>query len=77
MEHASLHIVMGATHCFTQSLVDTVIQQNLNPIEKVERSLLIMAATLHEQTPTLLVQGTHVARLAAATPALFPQLLFE
>src|SRR5262249_34118775 len=37
IQHASLHVVVAATHCFDKTLLDTVIQGNVNPIEKVER----------------------------------------
>lgn len=73
MEHAALHVVMGATHAFDNSLIDTVIQHNVNPIEKAERSLLIMATTLHQQPAVMLVQDNQQSRLAAITPALFLQ----
>ncbi len=53
--------------------VDTVVQDNINPIEKAERSLLIMATTLHRVPAAALVNAEHVQRLAALTPGLFPQ----
>lgn len=65
---------MGATHCFDESLMDTVVQRSVNPIEKAERSLLIMATTLHQCPAAALVRPEHVARLAGLTPALFPAL---
>ena len=71
MRHAALHVVMGATHCFDESLLDTVVQRNANPIEKCERSLLIMASTLHGKPAAQLVRPEHVARLAAQAPGLF------
>ena len=71
MEHAALHVVMGATHCFDLSLVDTVVQRSINPIEKAERSLLIMASTLHQRPAAELVHDAELPRLAGITPALF------
>jgi hypothetical protein len=50
------------------------VQDNINPIEKAERSLLIMATTLHRQPAAALVRAEHVARLTEQTPALFPAL---
>ena len=38
----------AATHAFDQSLLDTVIQQNVNPIEKLEKSSLLVATSVHE-----------------------------
>lgn len=32
---SSLHIMLCATHCFDKSLMDSVICDNMNPIEKV------------------------------------------
>lgn len=48
IDDASLHIVVAATHRFDKTLIDTVIQDNVNPVEKVERSLMIDANFLRE-----------------------------
>jgi hypothetical protein len=71
LENAALHVVMGATHRFEESLMDTLVKGNINPIEKVERSLLIMASTLHGLPPASLVQKDRLARLSELTPSLF------
>ncbi len=49
LTHASLHIVIASTHCFDKTVTETVIQDNLNPIDRVARSTLIMASTVHQQ----------------------------
>ena len=45
IDDADLHVVLAATHCFDKTLINTIVQQNVNPIEKVERSILIMGTT--------------------------------
>jgi hypothetical protein len=71
VQDASLHVVIAATHCFDRSLVDTVVQRNVNPIEKVELSSLIMATTIHnEERVENLVVGDQVDRLLQHSPAL-------
>eukprot|EP00812_Abedinium_dasypus_P008407 NODE_216_length_1798_cov_434.676420.p1 GENE.NODE_216_length_1798_cov_434.676420~~NODE_216_length_1798_cov_434.676420.p1 ORF type:complete len:500 (+),score=142.24 NODE_216_length_1798_cov_434.676420:3-1502(+) len=70
LHDASLHIVIAATHSFEKSVVDTVIEDNVNPIEKVERSALAMAATVHRQPAAALVQPCHLPRLATSCPEL-------
>jgi len=64
----SLHVVVAATHAFDQSLLDTVIQQNVNPIEKLERSSLLVATTIHDAPAGRLLRDEmreRVARFAA------------
>ena len=47
LSHAELHVVIASTHCFDKSVVNTVIQDNVNPIEKIERSYLLVASIIH------------------------------
>jgi len=70
LSHATLHIVVAATHCFDKTVTETVIQENMNPIEKVERSSLIMASTVHQQAVSALMNDTHCARVLAHSPQL-------
>ena len=45
----SLHVITAATHCFDLDLLNTVVQDNINPIERVEASGLIMASTIFQR----------------------------
>jgi len=67
-DHATLHVVLAATHCFTDSLVNTVVQGNVNPIEKVERSELIISSAIHNVAAVDLIAPAKVdgARLASS-----------
>lgn len=43
---SELHILICATHRFEKNAMETVIQDNINPIEKLEMSTLLMASTI-------------------------------
>jgi hypothetical protein len=70
IEEASLHVVIAATHNFDRTLTDTVILDNVNPVEKVERSLLILGTTIHRAPAAELLEEAHRARVMAGTPRL-------
>jgi len=71
LEHTALHIVIAATHCFDKTVTETVIQENANPVEKVERSSMIMASTIHQKPAAALAMSSQLPRLCAAAPRLF------
>jgi|GEM_PF-2451754 len=70
IEHASLHVVIAATHCFDKTLVDTVIEDNVNPIEKVERSVMIVATTVHGRPAAELLADDQRERFLTYSPRL-------
>jgi len=71
LESSDLHIIVAATHAFDKTLVNTVVEDNANPIEKVERTSLIMASTTHGKDPASLVHQQHAERVKTASPSLF------
>merc|ERR1712232_436602 len=45
--HTELHVIVAVTHRFENDVMGTVVQDNVNPIEKVERSLILLASVIH------------------------------
>ena len=71
LEDASLHVIVASTHNFDLSLMDTVVQGNINPIERVERSALILASTLHSTPAIQLMKPDQLPRVQSSSPSLF------
>ncbi|KAI8816120.1 uncharacterized protein EV422DRAFT_509988 [Fimicolochytrium jonesii] len=46
LHHAHLHFICAATHALDMTLLDTVVQKNVNPFKRVRDSALVMAATV-------------------------------
>ena len=70
IEAASLHVILAATHCFDQTMMDTIVQGNVNPIEPVERSLLIVAGVVHGKDTRDLLQPSQFERISQFAPHL-------
>jgi hypothetical protein len=47
IESSELHVVVAVSHCFENYIMETLIEDNINPIEKVERSMLMIASVIH------------------------------
>ena len=70
MGHSSLHVVIAATHCFDKEVMECAIQDSINPIEKVERSTLIMSSVIHQTPINQLVPADQLSRIQLQSPLL-------
>jgi len=57
--------------------MNTLLMDNVNPIERVERSTLIMASTIQDRGVELLLKDDHVERIKSLSPNLFTQPAIE
>jgi hypothetical protein len=70
--NCQLHVLIVVTHCFDRSLMETVTRDNVNPIEKVERTQLIIASAVHQQDDvTPLIRDNQLARVKEFNGNLF------
>lgn len=69
--YSELHVIICVTHRFENDVMGTVIRENINPIEKLEMSTLLVAATvLGVSANDLLRHDSDRARLSVSIPAL-------
>jgi len=72
IDYATLHVFIAVTHCFEKSVMNTLVQDNVNPIEKLERTSLIVGQTLFQQSAAELIASEQLERAATYSPQLFP-----
>jgi len=53
--YSDLHVVVCVTHCFEKDVMATVVEENVNPIEKLEMSTLLLGSAIHGATPLELI----------------------
>ena len=64
-----LHVVVCLTHAFDKDVMSTVVCDNVNPIEKLEHSTLLLASTIHGLPPRELIGNvSDLQRLEGALP---------
>lgn len=74
VDDCELHVVLTAMHRFDRSLLQTVVEDNINPIDKVERSTLIFAEVVHDAPVAELIKTDHLERVQTVSPILFQHL---
>jgi hypothetical protein len=73
LDNTDLHVVLMSTHCFDKTLMNTIIQKNTNPIEKMEQSTLVMASVIHGKSAEELTEESQHERLQQHATMLFQE----
>ena len=58
LDFGSLHILTAVTHCFDDTILNTITKQNVNPIQSLERSSLILLSTIFQKSPKQLINDS-------------------
>jgi hypothetical protein len=53
---SELHIIVAVTHSFEKDVIETIIEDNINPIEKLEMSTLLVGSVIHGVPSSTLVR---------------------
>jgi hypothetical protein len=61
--HVDTHIILPSAHSFPDSLMNTVVQRNVNPIERVERSVVMMSSVVLGQSAAAITRKSDHTRL--------------
>jgi hypothetical protein len=48
IQFAQVHAIVGVTHCFQNTLMDTLVLDNVDPIKKLTESTLLLASVIHD-----------------------------
>jgi hypothetical protein len=69
--HSDLHVLLCVTHRFEKDIMATVVQDNINPIERLELSMLLLGSTIYSISPGKLIsEESERQRLKSSFPAL-------
>ncbi|KAL7479988.1 hypothetical protein ACHAW6_005701 [Cyclotella cf. meneghiniana] len=74
IKYSELHVIIAATHCFEKDVIDTIVCDNIDPIEKIEMSTILFASTVHGVAARDLIKDSdELRRLEGSTPLLLLQ----
>lgn len=70
LDSASLHVIIAATHNFQNALMGVLVQENVNPIEKVQASNIIMTSCIHNLKFSEVISPNSFAKVKEFCPHL-------
>merc|ERR1711933_260343 len=74
ISYSELHVLICVSHCFEKDVMGTIIEDNINPIEKLEISALLMASAVHNVAAITMVHDDNERKRLASS---FPMFLLQ
>ena len=71
--YSEVHVVVPTTHHFERTLMATLAHDNVDPIEAIESSMIIIATTLYNTTAQSLVSTGAMAKRESSPPHLIKE----
>src|SRR3989338_367700 len=71
-EHCQLHVIPATTYDFSSSLINAVVQGNINPLDCLDRALFITSSVLFQQDPLQLALPHRADRVRFLFPSHSP-----
>ena len=63
LRRAAVHVLLGTVISFEDSLMDTILTRNINPIDRAERATLALMEAVYNKPLGNLVAPQHAVRL--------------
>eukprot|EP00980_Cylindrotheca_fusiformis_P028869 scaffold22663_cov111-Cylindrotheca_fusiformis.AAC.2 len=71
---SDLHVIICMTHCFEKDVMGTVVEDNINPIERLEVSTLLLGSIIHGKQPLeMIATAGDLHRIKLNSPALLSE----
>ena len=71
IKYSDLHVILCVTHSFEKDVMRTIVEDNINPIERLELSTLLLGSTIHGIEPSqLIANGPERSRITNNFPSL-------
>mmetsp|Transcript_17618 Transcript_17618/g.22436 ORF Transcript_17618/g.22436 Transcript_17618/m.22436 type:complete len:959 (-) Transcript_17618:118-2994(-) len=74
LKGSTLHVIVAVTQCFDKTVLETIVQGNVNPIEPIEITSLVIASAIQNKTVSNLLKNSQKNRIMAHAPKIFKLL---
>lgn len=71
--HTDIHVLIAVSHNFEKSIMEVIVQDNVNPVEKLDASSLLVSSAIHNVPFANLVSDSHSEQISLYSPHLISE----